>query len=371
MYLDRLNNLKKLIQKEKLDGVLVSSVSNITYLTGYSNFSIEEREAFLLVTPKNAYIFTDRRYCEAIKKRVPHFELIEITSEAPLKKILESLKKKHNLKKVGVEEGNLTFIEHKGIKKVLKSLKHFEVHKGRVLKTSEEVEKIRKACEIGDKAFEFLLDKIKIGVSEKEIANELWCFVKEENAEFSFDPIIAFGANSSVPHHHTGNKKLGSNDKFVLLDFGVKFEDYCSDMTRTVFFGTPTDIQKEIYETVKAAQQKAVDYIKNNVGSRLHSNKKKETKLSDIDKAARDYIINKGYPNIPHSLGHGIGLQVHERPHVSPKSSDVLEGGMVFSIEPGIYIEDFGGVRIEDLFYFNGKDLVELTHSKRKLIELK
>jgi len=189
-----------------------------------------------------------------------------------------------------------------------------------------------------------------------------------KGAVVSFPPIVAFGKNSSIPHHQTGDSILGPESssgregQIILLDFGVKYDDYCSDMTRTVFFGKPSKEQQKIYETVLSAQQKAVDYI----NKTLKSGKK--IWASKVDIAARDYIISKGFPTIPHSLGHGIGLEVHEHPSLSPKSKEDLKSGMVFSIEPGIYIPNLGGVRIEDLFVLENQQLRALTGSSKALI---
>lgn len=342
MFEHRIKTIRQKLIEKKIDAVLVSDVANILYLSGFTNFSEKEREAYVFIGQNFAYIITDGRYTEAVKKAVPHLTLFERGH----KKTTQDLFKKHQkeIKNLGIEENNLTVSEHKVIKKHFKNIKHFEVSGLRSIKSPEEIAKIEKACKLGDLAFEFILKKIKVGVNEKTIAKELESFIKDKDAEISFTSIVAFGKNSSIPHHQTGETKLVENGSFVLLDFGVKLENYCSDMTRTVFFGKPTEKQKKIYETVLEAQQKAVDFA----NSVLKSGK--ALKAAEVDKAARDYIVAQNFPIIPHSLGHGIGLEVHEHPHLSPNSKDILREGMVFSIEPGIYLPDFGGVRIEDLF---------------------
>ncbi|MDO8583013.1 MAG: aminopeptidase P family protein, partial [bacterium] len=334
--------LKKLIKKDKLDGVLISSVPNIIYLTNYSGFSKEEREAFLFVTENKQYILTDGRYTQAVKKLIPDFELIEISGKNPFEKIFKALITKHKIKKIGFEGNNLSFLEHKAFKKYFSNIYHLSLSYLRIIKTPQEISKIKKACELGDKAFDYVLKKIKLGVSEKELAFEIEFFIKKNGGDLSFPSIVAFGINSAIPHHQTSDKRLATSDKLVLLDFGVKLDNYCSDMTRTVFFGKPTKEQRKMYETVLAAQQKSIDTL--NSLFMIHNS----IPAKRIDKAARDYIISKGYKTIPHSVGHGIGIEVHEAPHLSPKSKDILKEGMVFSIEPGIYIPGFGGVRIED-----------------------
>ncbi|KKQ08607.1 MAG: Peptidase M24 [Candidatus Daviesbacteria bacterium GW2011_GWB1_36_5] len=369
MYLDRLNNLKKLIEKEKVGGVLVSSVANITYLIGYANFSKEERDCYLLVSQKEQMLVTHSLLALELKGIDHGFKVMELTARSKFKNIFLSFIKRHSIKKLGIEEEDLRVSEFKRFSGFFKNLVGINLEELRILKEEDEEEKIKKACEIGDLAFENVLQKLKVGVSEKEIAWELEKFVRGEGAELSFRSIVAFGKNSAIPHHQTD-----------LMDFGVKYKNYCSDMTRTVIYGSASKKQKEIYEVVKGAQEKAVGFVRLHSGSAVSDENKKIKiiKLADVDKAAREFILKSGYSSIPHSLGHGIGIEVHERPHVSPRSSEILEKGMVFSIEPGIYlpagrhgIEDFGGVRIEDLFYFDGKSLVELTHSKKELIELK
>ena len=368
MFEYRIKSLREKFLKEKLDGVLISSVSNISYLSGFTNFSALEREAYIFLGSDFAYIITDGRYTEAIKKQVPHLTVFERSHKNPTKNLFKKHQKE--IKQLGIEEDNLTVTEHKKLRKHFQITKHFDVSHLRSIKTEEEIKKIEEACRIGDLAFKFILKKIIIGISEKEVAGELENFIRRKGAVVSFPPIVAFGKNSAVPHHQTGETKLTGNGEFVLLDFGAKHKDYCSDMTRTIFFGKPTNQQKEIYKTVLAAQQKAVDFINSAVKSG------KEIKATDVDKVARDYIMSKGFPTIPHSLGHGIGLEVHEHPSLSLKSKETLKEGMVFSIEPGIYVPDFGsprfageagGGRIEDLFVLEKQGLRQLTDSPKRL----
>jgi Xaa-Pro aminopeptidase len=365
-YQSKVENLRQLITNDKLDGLLVSSIPNIIYLTGFSNFTSLEREVYLIITSKNQYIITDGRYAEAVGNSVKHFELKEQTSDYSFKDIAKDIFKKDNVKSLGIEEIDISVREFKELKKVLKSLKDFKVDKIRISKTADEIAQIKKSCAIGDRAFDFILTQLSAGVTEKDTANLMEDFIKTFGADKSFDFIVGFDSSSSVPHHQTGTKKLtGKNGDFVLLDFGVRSGNYCSDMTRTVFFGKADAKKKKIYETVKLAQQKAVEFIE----AELKKGKKK-AKGSEADKVARDYITSEGYPTIPHSLGHGIGLQVHEAPNLSPGSAFNLEEGMVFSIEPGIYIPGYGGVRIEDLYAIENGKLVQLTQASKDIIEL-
>lgn len=350
-----LKKLRNIIYENKLDAVLITSVSNIIYLTNYSGFSKEEREAFLFITQDSQYILTDGRYTQAVKKNIPNFNLIEISSGSSVIQILKILIQKHNVRKLGFEGHNLSYSEHQKFSRQLGKMQHVDLSSLRIIKNPDEIIKIKKACKLGDDVFKYILKKIKLGVSEKEIAVEIEYFIKKQNGNISFNPIVAFGANSAIPHHVPGNKKLTRNDKFILLDLGVKLENYCSDMTRTVFVGKPSLEQKKMYQAVLDSQMLAIKMLE------------KTNKAYEIDKTARDYIISQGYNSIPHGVGHGVGIDIHETPHLSPKSKDILRGGMVFSIEPGIYIPDMGGVRIEDLVAIENDKIKILSDSHKEI----
>lgn len=361
MFEQRLKTIKEKLKEEKLDGLLISSVPNISYLTGYSNFAKEERDGFVLITENGNYILTHSIYSSTLEGKIPNFKVIEISRRDPPEEVIKKLLKKGD--SLGIEEHDLSAYEYKKLNAVFKNLKNFDIKVKRSIKDKKEIELISKACQIGDIAFMKVLKKIKLGITEKQLVWELEKFIKEKGFETSFRTIVAFGANAASPHHMSGNTKL-ENGQFVLMDFGVKFKEYCSDMTRSVVFGKSSQKQKKIYDTVLMAQQKAEDFIEKAIKSG------KEIKVSDIDKVARDYIKSEGFPSIPHSLGHGIGLEVHEHPHISPKSKEILREGMVFSIEPGIYIQGVGGVRIEDLYAYENGRLKQLTTSPQNLIEL-
>lgn len=169
---------------------------------------------------------------------------------------------------------------------------------------------------------------------------------------------------TEVRRQTSDDRKQKTDGQFVLLDFGIKVDNYCSDMTRTIFYGKASNKQKKIYQTVLEAQTKAADFLNQQIKS------KKKVIGKEVDQVARDYIISQGFPAIPHGLGHGIGLEVHEAPRLSPKSDDEITEGMVFSIEPGIYIPGYGGVRIEDLYVVEKSGLRQLTGSSKDIIEL-
>ena len=179
------------------------------------------------------------------------------------------------------------------------------MRKSRAIKTPEEVLKIKKACKLGDITYSQILKKIRIGVSEKELAREITKFIRSNNARLSFRPIVAFGKNAYEIHHKSTDLKLRKNHDFVLFDLGAKVNGYCSDMSRTIFFGRVNSRQRKMYQTVLKAQEKAVEFIKSSIKNH------KLISTRSVDKIARDYIIAKGYPSITHSLGHGIGRRVH------------------------------------------------------------
>lgn len=231
-------------------------------------------------------------------------------------------------------------------------------------KSPQSIEAIKKACKVADLTFEYILPQLKSGVTEKEIVKKINKFIRGNSDGTSFRPIAAFGKNSSEIHHqHPTDTKLKNGD-FIMFDFGAKIEGYSSDITRTLFFGKATEKQKRLYQAVLEAQLRALEFLK----SSIINNKSIPSK--EVDKVARNFLLSKKYPEMPHSLGHGIGKKVHSGLRLSPKSKSNLHPGMVFSIEPGIYIKNFGGVRIEDTVLLKENELEILTTSPKHLIEL-
>ena len=361
-----LNELKISLKQKELDCFLITHTNNIFYLTGYDGFSHEEREAVALITKTHNFLLTDKRYLYELRG-LKDFKLIEISASTPFPKAIQNLVLENNLLFAGFEEENLSFSEYKKFRKIFKKFVPLSgiIEPLREIKKIYEIKNVKKACKISDLGFNYILKQLKSNVSEIEIADKLEIFLKENKAENAFKPIIAFGKNSAVPHHLNSDKKLKTGD-VVLLDFGAKVNGYCSDMTRTVFFGMPDPKLSEIYNTVLNAQKAAVNALRKSLI--LHH--KSGIKADYIDKVSRDYIISKGFPSIPHSLGHGIGLEVHEPPTLSPNSKSLLKSGMIFSIEPGIYLDGFGGVRIEDLFLIKDNHLEKITHSTSGIIRL-
>lgn len=340
---------------DKHDGILLTSPHNMRYFSGFSG-----GEGAVVITKADAVVFTDSRYTEQAQNQVADFEVKETNDY--LKSACE-LFEELSLKTVVIEDDLLSAAGYRRMTKLCVNCEFIfgaaDINKLRMIKTSDELDKIRKAEEIGCRAFEHILDFIRPGVLERDIALEIEYFMRKQGAEgLSFDTIAISGARTSLPHGVPTAKSVEYGD-FVTMDFGCTLDGYCSDMTRTVVVGKANDEQRKIYNVVKEAQQIGLDTIRAGILG------------CDADKAAREYVESCGYGQyFRHSLGHGVGLLVHELPNLSPKSQITLEENMVVSCEPGIYIPSFGGVRIEDLAAVKCDGCENLTRVTKELIEI-
>lgn len=335
------------------EAVLITSYPNIFY---YSSFTSED--AYLFISKNRRYIITDSRYTLQAHKQAKGFDVLDI--ESGLEKVFENVSETH----IGFEEMNLPVARFEKIQKSLKFGQKLvpmqnRINKPRERKDEIELTKIADAEKIGDMAFEYILKKIKSGVTEREIAFDLEMFMRKQGATaLSFETIVASGKRSAMPHGTATDKVVEKGD-FVTLDFGCVFGGYCSDMTRTVIVGKASDRQREIYNIVLKSQLAAIDAVREGIA------------CSDVDKVSRDMITDAGYgKNFGHSLGHSVGIEIHENPSFSPKSKDFVQVGNVITVEPGIYIDDFGGVRIEDVVAVKSDGVVNLTSSPKELIEI-
>lgn len=308
--------------------ILITKPEVILHLTG------AYAEGYLLIGDKN-YLFTDPRYFYAVKNSIKDEKIVALLGG--LSEVKELLQEKSL---VGLDFSYESVNLYKEIKKVTEVFDATDRINRRIARKNEtQLEFVQASCSICEKAFWATLPSIKLGMTELELASILEYNFKALGASgTSFDTIIAFGENSAVPHHQTSNATL-KKDSVILMDFGCKVSGYCSDMTRTLFFGSPTEEFLQAYSAVQSAHEKAKQNIKSGMSARF------------ADKFARKSLEKKGYgEHFTHSLGHGIGTSIHEYPSLSPKSGDevILKNGYVFSIEPGVYFDGKFGIRIED-----------------------
>lgn len=330
-YKKRISDIQAKLASYEADALLIEHPTDLLYLTG-----LELSLGKLLITPKEADLIIDGRYFEVCQKLSPCPVLP--LEKFPLKKWLEDHSK---IKKLGFDSTHTTYQGYLQLKS-LASLVPLEApieHK-RLIKDAEEIALLKAAAKLGCEGYKYILSHLKEGVTEAEIAWELERYWREQGAKkVAFDPIIAFGINGSMPHYRAGDTPLKKNSA-VLLDTGVTWENYHSDMTRVFYFGEPPAEIRKIYALVDEAKSRALALAK--PGS----------KVKELDEAARGFITENGYGDkFNHGLGHGIGLDVHEMPRLrspGPYSEWILEPGMVITIEPGIYLPNIGGVRLED-----------------------
>lgn len=352
---DRLARLIEKIIAEKVDAILITKVANVTYFSGFLGDS-----SALLIGKNIRKLITDGRYTEQAVLQAKNFTLVEQT-EGLYKKIVEELKIS-DCKKVGIEGLVMTVAEHDYLTRELKGVefKSIELDTLRQVKDAAEIDCISKACEIADKAFEKILAVIKPNVIELDVAADLEYFMRRLGSErAAFDTIVASGWRSSLPHGTASDKKICAGD-LVTLDFGATFNGYCSDITRTICVGRASDEQKKIYNAVLDAQIYGLKVI--TAGK----------SVKDIDEAVRERLKATGYDDyFVHGLGHGVGLEIHEEPRLSKLSKcESLLPNMIVTDEPGVYVGNFGGVRIEDTVLVTSGNAQPLTHSPKNLIEL-
>lgn len=343
---------------DNVESVLITSDINRRYFTG-----MKSSAGTVLAFRNKAYLLIDFRYIEKARETVKTAEVIE-TKE--LYKEISALLRQEGVKNLAIEAMDVTVSRLNVMKKHLKCVDIIEtdvlsnsINKLRMIKDEEEMEYIRKAQEIAESAFDDILGFIKEGVTEREIALELDRLMLEKGAEgISFDTIALAGENTSMPHGVPTDKKVKKGE-FVLMDFGAVYNGYHSDMTRTVCVGTPDEEMEKIYNIVLTAQEKAIAAAKAGISGK------------ELDGIARRHICDAGYGEyFGHSLGHGVGLEIHEQPNAAPSYEKNLEKGTVITIEPGIYIAGKFGVRIEDFVILTENGCINLTKSAKNIISL-
>ncbi len=350
--------IRELLKKLGIDALLVTDPFNMRYISGFRG-----GEGIVYLSNQQFVLITDSRYTQAAG-RESDFHVIEENSLHKRDVILTECIESDNIRRLGFEDRSMRFSEllmfQKNLPRELSwvPVRH-AVDDMRMIKTPEELKNIAKAEAIGDKAFSEIIKKLRPGMTELIVAAELEYQMKLHGAHgISFDTIIASGINSSMPHAIPSEKKLEKGD-FITMDFGCIYNGYCSDMTRTVVLGKANKKQKEIYETVLKAQEACLAVVRDGISG------------AEADKAAREIITAAGYGDcFGHGTGHSVGLYIHEEPRISPNDNTILRAGMTQTVEPGIYVPNFGGVRIEDLVVVRENGCEDLTHSPKELIEL-
>lgn len=354
-----MKNLNAIFKKFKgVDGALITSEPCTLYLSGYSNDA-----AFILLTKDCALYFTDSRYTEeATAVCGDQAEVITVNGASVFDTISEYVQK-FNIKTLGFEGRYVSYETYLKMQKAfdgvrLTSIDDF-MDEARMVKTRDEISLIKKAAGINDKAFLRTLKKVKAGITEKQLSSELEYQMRKLGADgLAFTTIVAFGANTSKPHAHSGDTKLEEGMP-VTIDFGCKVKGYCSDITRTFAFGDPGEDFKTVYEAVLEANLKGIEAVRAGI------------KAGDVDSASREYLRSKGLDKyFTHSTGHGVGVEIHENPYVKAMSDTVLKKNMIITVEPGVYMEGLYGVRVEDLILVENDGCNVISRLDKKLLIL-
>jgi Xaa-Pro aminopeptidase len=327
---------RNLLQTYKTEGFLVTKPSNIFYLCGFRGSN-----GYVLLTERHSYLFTDPRYLERAAQVVPEGWKVVDISEGFLN-LLHTALVKHRIKRLGIEAAHVTALSYKRLE-ALNGIKLVDtvdaIEAARMVKSAEELRSIRQSQKINEQVLKLALEGLKPGLTEAQLAWRIKLLTHDMGAsDVSFPPIVAFGGHTSRPHHEPSAAKKLKRGDMILIDMGIVYKNYASDLTRTFFTKTPTSEQGDVYTTVLTAHQAAVTAIKPGALA------------DDIDRTARLFISDSGYKKkFGHATGHGIGLDVHELPRVAKGDQTELAAGMVITVEPGIYLPGKLGVRIEDM----------------------
>ncbi len=358
---ERLNALRRLLLDLDLDAAVISRPAQMRYFSGFTLGRGEEATSgysgTLFVTADERLILADSRYVEQAQLEAPSWQLC--TTSGSLAEELSGLLGSHDALHCGLEAEALTHAAWSGIAELAPGSElHMiddELATLRIIKEQAEVEAIQRACELGDRCFTHLLATVRPGMTEAELAWELETFLRASGSEgLAFEPILLAGARASMPHGRPSDARI-ERGNVLLLDFGCQVDGYRSDMTRTVFVGEPDGELRELYEVVLRAQQAAIDLLRPGVTG------------AAVDAAAREVIADAGHGDaFGHGLGHGIGLETHEAP-ILRHYAEPLRAGMVFSVEPGIYLPGRTGIRIEDIVVLEESGPRLLTRSSREL----
>jgi Xaa-Pro aminopeptidase len=352
---NRISAARGCLKRVGADLLLVSNLSNIRYLTGFTG-----SEALLILSPDDGWFLTDSRYTSQAGAEVNGAKVIEFTNRLEsLVQIIEA----QRAGKLAFEAADITVQIYQELAKKLPGVEFVpadsELTPLRTVKDAGELEILEKGAAIASQAFLEIIREVKPGMVESEAAWTLEMAMRNRGAENkSFDFIVASGERGALPHGKASDKKLAAGE-LVTFDYGVIYGGYCSDETVTVMLGEPSERQRDVYETVRTAQQMAIEAAKPGMS------------FKDLDAVARDYIAGKGFGQyFGHGLGHGVGIDIHEHPTVSPRGTAIVEEGMVFTVEPGIYIPGWGGVRIEDTVVMERNGARRITQVDKQLMVL-
>jgi Xaa-Pro aminopeptidase len=354
MIRDRIQRLIGKLGEKDIDGILISKPENRRYLSGFNGSA-----GFLFITPKDKIIATDSRYTTQAKSQAPDYKLFTISGD--MSRWFPQLVAGLGIKRLGCEAEHTAFAQHQRLCDILNKgnsgLKLIPtegvVEWLRALKEPEETELITRAAEIADAAMNHIREKLRVGMTELEAAWEIERFMREAGSQpIPFEIIVGAGPNATLPHALPSARAIGEAEPIV-IDIGARVEGYGSDLSRTFCLGAPDETFKKVHDTVLGAQKAAIAIIKEGMSG------------GDADQMARTVIEEGGYGDkFGHGLGHGVGLAPHELPRLGPNSIDRLDNDMVFTIEPGIYLERWGGVRIEDIVVMEGGELRQISQAE-------
>lgn len=350
----RLDNIRRKLSNSGLNAILVTSRHHVKYLSGFSG-----SDGDLLITLDAAYILHDSRYSIQVMQEAPMYTPINISEG--IYNVINRLIATHCISVLGVEDREISLAMYNSMRRLITGASIIPVKdmisSMRIIKDENEILNIEKAAEIADLAFTSVLPLIKPGISEIEIAAEIEYVMRKNGASKpSFDTIVASGANASKPHGTASAKKVENGD-FIVMDFGCVYNGYCSDITRTVAVGNIDDSMKLAYNSLLYTQLKMINLVKAGKSCKF------------FDTCSRNILDMFGFSNFfTHSLGHGVGLNVHETPTLSPKCDTILEENMVVTIEPGIYFDSLFGIRIEDTVQILANGVKTLTKSPKDLV---
>ncbi|HUK46092.1 MAG TPA: Xaa-Pro peptidase family protein [Terriglobales bacterium] len=357
-YHGRLGRVQTALDEHRLHSLLVSHLPNIRYLCGFTGSA-----GILIITARDRILITDGRYTQQAKQEV-NGARVKIVKKSALAATAEWFAKRKNLRRVGIEAAHMTVGDRATLAKALgRSTTLIAappiVENLRMIKDADEIARIRAACQLGVKLFRTITEKLRPGIPESEVAGELELAARKAGVEqMSFPTIIAGGERSALPHGRASNAAVPDLG-FVVCDFGVILAGYCSDMTRTVHVGQPSVEAVSSYEAVREAQQAALDAVKPGVS------------CGEVDHAARKLLYNRKLAKFfAHSTGHGVGLEIHEAPRIAAAQKEVLQAGMVITIEPGIYLPGKWGIRIEDTVVVTETGCEILTACPKELLTL-